>query len=503
MSNKQKSGLEFYNNLFSKIFEKKRVVFYIGNYNVTIAIIDNEHIIKSVSCYENSKDFKSLYKKIISKYSKYPIVFAINNKDVSVKNENIPYIEGLLGSNPVELFIEKNYKPKEIKAYKIDDSSSDEEIINCSIASSPFRAPVSSIMNYISLWNYKFRGLYFMSLEFPEIIDYIIDNSNIANIADKAHIFITITKANGLKVILKNQKQLIAEKNIEIKEDISNEYIQGLIEHEVQDLIINHKDWAKKNNLEFFAICYVNKELKKAMKNMRFKNVGAVILSNDDIASVNKKDDEIYKDAEILYIFNKVRSHLALNAPMHKITKIALLDKVIYYPFYLIILFLTFNSFIKIYEIYDLENKNKIIQEKYNNTASKYRGIKASHPDINKLNESIELFNAKNLINKNHPAPKDAFKLLSLQEVENFDIVKNKWQYLENDNKINLDIHVQYIEPEKPKYNADYSIENYCNKISSIFSGYDMKYEIKDKVYLKKKNKYLILISLSKYSEVK
>ena len=156
----------------------------------------------------------------------------------------MPMLQSIIKSNPIEKFIQDNYKPEDIIAYNvhnIETSHVNGEIWETVMASSPYATPTSQLLEFVIYNSFEFNGIYFLSLEFETIINAILAEKHNTKFQNDFQIFATITETSGIRIAIKYKKHVLDEVTISFPSDKSDLYIAGTIEQAISDKILKYK----------------------------------------------------------------------------------------------------------------------------------------------------------------------------------------------------------------------------------------------------------------------
>ena len=194
--------------------------------------------------------------------NKAQILILFDSKDCQIKHEFMPMLQSIVKSNPVEKFIQDNYKPEDIIAYNIYNVNNDNrhgELWETTIASTTYSYFIEQLLEFIIHNSFKFIGIYFLSLEFESIVGAILKTQNSSDSQNDLQIFVTITEASSIRVATKYKKNILDESTVEFPSEKSDHYIAGTIEQAISDQILKFKADAKSLAMKFASYIYVIK----------------------------------------------------------------------------------------------------------------------------------------------------------------------------------------------------------------------------------------------------
>lgn len=476
--------LQFFVNLFNNLFHKKNVIILIGKNGITFSALKKGQVVNSIFVNSNDKDFQKSYQDFFKKHKNYHIIFLLDDKNCVLKHEIMPIFSSIIKSNPVENFIQKNYHPEDIVAYNVYEiTTQNGEVWNTCIASTPFIFPISELLGYVINNSFKYSGIYFLSLEFETIIERILQKTQNTEYANHLQIFVTITKTSGIRVVVKYKKNIMDEQIVEYPEDKSDMYVQGTIEQTISDKLIFYKPFIEKLNLKICIITLSDKKLQNLLSALEFANCKTIAITSEEITTSKDKKIDRFQDNTLLEIFNNFNTHLDLNKPLKTITKLSLINGILFKPLLAVIFVICVTLSIIKYKSLTIQNETTNYNQEYYKLSEKYRKIQKLHPELKNANDLIELYNMENLINKTIITPFDHIKTIFSYDTPNLKIRKMSWKIKDPENlnflknEINITINYQY---EGPRHSALHGIEiinMYANRLKPIFARGNLKYE--------------------------
>lgn len=476
--------LEFFVNLFNNLFHRKNIIILIGRAGITFSALKKGEVVSSIFVNSKDNDFQKKYQDFLKKYKSYHIIFLLDDKNCILKHEIMPIIGSIIKSNPVENFIQKNYRPEDIVAYNVYEiTTQNGEVWNTCIASTPFVFPISELLGYVITNSFKYSGIYFLSLEFGTIIERILQKTQNTEFVNHLQVFVTITKSSGIRVVVKYKKNIMDEQIVEYPGDKSDMYIQGTIEQTISDKLLYYKPFIEKLNLQTCIITLSDEKLQTLLSSLEFANCKTIAIADEEISiSKNRKTDR-FQDNMLLEIFNNFSTHLALNKPLKSITKLSLINNILFKPLLVIICGICVALSIIKYRSISIQNETTNYNQEYYKISEEYRNIQKRNPELKNANDLIELYNLENLINETIITPFDHIKAIFSYNTPNLKIKQMSWKIKDPKNlnfltsKLSITIDYQY---EGPKHSTLHGIEIiniYANRLKPTFTKGNLKHE--------------------------
>jgi len=485
MSNPTISKLEFFVKLFNNIFHRKKLIIFIGKNGTTMAALKWQQVQDSIFIEHDDENNKKKYRRFLKKYKKFHITFLLDHKECTLKHEIIPILSSIIKTNPVDKFITENYKSEDIVAYSIYEINNHHgEVWNICIASSPFQKPVSNILKYVINNSFKYSGMYFLSLEFKTIIEKILQKTHNAACTNHLQIFVTITQSSDIRVIVKYKQDIMDEQIIDYPYDKSDMYIKGTIEQAVSDKLLFYKEYIKKLNLQICVIFLVDTPLKVLLSELTFDESKIIAISGNDIhtSSSNVYEEQRFQDSILIEQFDSFNTHLALNQSLKSITKLTLINSVIFKPLLAIMFGLAITLAALKYQTIVIQSKTSDLNQKYYSLSEAYREIQKRHPDLENISDLVDLYNLKNIINTTSITPLKHLKnLLSIKQ-SGLKITNISWnlqipQSIDSSKRrLNITVDLIYKGQHQSMVHGIEIINGYVNHLRSVFQDYNIVY---------------------------
>jgi hypothetical protein len=151
---KNSSKLEFIVNLLNNLFHKKNITILLGKNGIKLFALKKNQVQDSIFVKYGSDKYHQRYRKFLSIYKGYHIMFLLDHKECELDHDMLPILLPVLSTivnkaNPVDKFISEKYKPEDIVAYNVYEVNyQNGEVWNTCIATTPFAPPLSDILEY-------------------------------------------------------------------------------------------------------------------------------------------------------------------------------------------------------------------------------------------------------------------------------------------------------------------------------------------------------------------
>jgi hypothetical protein len=319
-------------------------------------------------------------------------------------------------------------------------------------------------------------------------------------------IFACVTKTSGIRLCIKHKKNLIEEHTLEYPQDKSQEYLQGTIEHGINDRIISLKEYAESLGLNIMVIIFCSAELKKLFLDVKFEACDNTVIITPESLPFSRKDKKTnFVDSSIACLFNKTKSHIAYNYQLKSIARLKRFNAIIFKPFILLIIALITNiALTKIHTINIKRETNKL-NERYYQISEEHRKIKENHPQIAHIGKLAELYSMETLLGARPLMPFDMVNEIFSINARDMEVRKLAWSLPQSFSDINvaksgvlIELHIEYkadfkgydLLVDNNLYSSQ--INNYVNHLKTIFENFKIDFNIDEKNIVIYSNHYIV-----------
>ena len=481
---KNSSKLEFIVNLLNNLFHKKNITILLGTNGIKLFALKKNQVQDSIFVKYWSDKYHQRYRKFLSGYKGYHVIFLLDHKECKLDHEMLPILPPVLSSivnktNPIDKFISEKYKPEDIVAYNVYDVNyQNGEIWNTCIATIPFSPPLSDILEYIIKKSFKYSGMYFLSLELGTIIDRILKASGKSEYLENLQIFTITTETSNIRIIVKYKNNIMSEKMVEFPYDKSDMYLIGTIEQVISDKLLFYKQYIKTLETQPCLIFLVDHELKPMISELKFDNCNILVLTGDDLKLTAHHSNDRFQDSTLIELFNNSTTHLASNKPLRSITKLTLLNKVVFKPVIAIISGMILTLCFFKYQAITIQSKANNLNKQYYKLAEEYREVKKRNPQLSNVSDLLEMYNLQNIIARQSNTPFDHYKILALTQHKNLKINKLSWKLVNpllvdfSQSDLVISVDVTYDGPIDSTLEGIEIINGYANHIKTNFQNF-------------------------------
>ncbi len=477
--------LELAANFINSISLKQKLIIWIGKNGVKIIAYHKRKVVDSVFVdYGESESFVQCCT-FLKKYKNFEVLILLDSLECRMKHEFMPMLQSIIKFNPIEKFIEDNYKSEDIVAYNIsniDSDSANGEVWETVIASAAYSELTSQLLEFVIYNSFRFNGIYFLSLEFEPIISEILKiQQSTTEFQNDLQIFATVTQASDIKIAVKFKKNILDALTIDFPSDKSDLYIAGTVEQAISDQILKYREYSKSLNLKICLIFLCSPILSEILPKMpSFAPYHLVTYSNHSMLAEN--GNQHFQDSSLLQLFMENKKYPGLNKLLRSINKLTAINSSIFKPLFLIIIgIILFLASLK-YQSIVTQKETILLNNEYYLASEKYRNIKKRHPEVENITDLAELYNLEMMLNVKSSTPVDLMaKVFSLSH-PNIKIANVNW-YAENMNlfnkKVLLSFDVIYVNTKKEMSLAERILNNYANEVKLVFENYEVTAAIK------------------------
>lgn len=495
--------LENIGSLLFNFFQQKNIIVLIGSKGTFLIAIDGSKIIDNLFIPLQNQLNIEQYKTFFTKYKKFCIFFLLDQANCSLRHEIVPVLQSVMKVNPVTNFINSYFSKSDIVAYNVYSITEKfSETWNILLASVPYQEPLSTIIEYIIANSLKFGGSYFLSLELKTIIDKILQQTAHFECVNHLQIFACILDASNIKFVVKHLGNIIFTKTIEYPIDKSDLYIQGIMEQEVEDLLISSRSYISHLGLGVTIIFLVSENLRNLLQQSNFADHKIIIVTDQDVIGSGSIKGK-FSDAAITCLFSKQRTFIAVNAAIKSIMRLNMINFLVFKPLMIGIfaLILTLGS-IK-FDIFQNKQKAHALNKQYYQIASAYRDTKQQYPNISNIANLADLYSLEALLQMPLPTPFNVIEKFLATLNEQTHLNKINWE-LQNINNLTLngptmkmDISLKFITIDSSLQEAMVSLKEYINDLKKSFGTFEVNYVINEEEITDIYKKLVIPFSIS------
>ncbi|WP_341763729.1 hypothetical protein [Candidatus Tisiphia endosymbiont of Beris chalybata] len=364
--------------------------------------------------------------------------FLLNNSDCKLRHDLVPVLPSIVKTNPVEKFIEEYFSKDNIVGYNVYNvTTKPSEIWNTLIVSSHYTPFLSTLLDHVLLnTNLKFGGMYFVVLELNIIIDKIINQIDRAQYIEHLQIFVCILQSSGIKLIVKHKGNIISIQTFDYPADKSDSYIQGIIEQEIADCLIESKNYIISLGLKVCIIIIVNEHLKTLLANSKFGEHEVISVTNHTLLGKHYINSDKFFDPMLVKLFNKHKNYPAYNKDLKIISKLNIFSSFVFKPLLIIIIGLVIT--LVVVKLKTLENYKKlaILNLHYSSVEQEYYNIKQKYPYIQNATNLADLYIFEALLQIPIPIPFDILENFVRSLPPSLILEGMKWHRLDLNNTL-------------------------------------------------------------------
>ena len=475
--------LEIANNLINRLFYAKKLIIFIGKIGIRIIACYKHQSIDNIFVPYEKADHVQICCAFLKNYKKFQVVVLLDTPECELRHEFMPVLQSIIKSNPIEKFIQDNYKPEDIIAYNvhnIETSHVNGEVWETVMASSPYAIPTNQLLEFVIYNSFEFNGIYFLSLEFETIINAILAEKHNTKFQNDFQIFATITETSGIRIAIKYKKHVLDEVTISFPSDKSDLYIAGTIEQAISDKILKYKTYVTSLELKICLIFIGDKVLCEIFEKIPSFQIYNII-TYVTVPLVAEGYSQHFQDAKLLELFIKNKKYLASNQLLRSITKLTTVNSVMFKPLFLIIIgIIVFLISLK-YHSLRVQQETLELNNKYYSLSEKSRNIKKRYPEVENISNLTNFYNLQTLLSIKLPTPFESIKKLFSLNSPDIKIINVNWAIEEinfTDKKTLLSVDILYTSNKKDDAGVQQVLQSYVNSLRLIFAGHHINYSI-------------------------
>ncbi|MCC8417561.1 MAG: hypothetical protein LN588_03505 [Rickettsia endosymbiont of Bryobia graminum] len=423
---------------FRYFLYRRNIIILVGDKGTSLYAIINKKIVDSLFIPIENRDHLNLYNDFFQKFKKFYVFLLLNNSECVLRHELIPVLHSIVKTNPVGKFIEEYFPKDNIVGYNIYNiNTTPSETWDTLIVSSDYTPYLSKLIDFIVLNSgLQFSGIYFLALELRIIIDKIINKANEGVFSEHFQIFVCILKGSGINLVIKYKNNIITIQRFDYPTDKSDLYIQGMIEQEVSDYLINYKNYIENLNLKVCIIIIADDNFKLLAEHSQFGEHKLICKSFNQILGKTLQDTDKFADSLIIKLFNEQKTHSAYNKNLKTISSLNIFNSLVFKPLNIIIITLIITACI--IKVKTLENQHKltILHSHYSSAEQEYYEVKQRYPYIHKATNLADLYIFESLLQIPISIPFDLLEKFVRGLPDNLFLEGMKWERLDIDSTL-------------------------------------------------------------------
>jgi len=498
-------------NIFSKIprlFFKsnKTIVVLLGTFGVTISVFNNKKLIDYIFVdKKGSGEFKNFHN-ILSRYKGYKILFLLDGLDTKIYHEALPVVQNIIRSSPVNDFLNDEISNKYTVAYNVlEKSKKDIETWFTIFSLIPLDQSLENWICHSMDYGIHFGGVYHLQLEIFDIINSILVKTNNKPSQNLLQICFVVTQAFGIFLFIKNDNHIIYTKRVEYLEGYSNEYLEGLIENEASNILIDFKSYIKNNNMNIGLVLIAPDSF---LNNLQKIEIPLDSLINLPFSRLYSEFSQCagyqfnFADNLISSLFASKQNYPAVNKEISSIKKLTEIYKIIFTPIKIFIAILLFKISLSSYNIIvdnsEIINLNKQTLQLIN----EYNRLKSQYKDQKNFNKILDYYALNNIISSQKiETPHKIFEtIINNPNSKNATILNIEWNlskqsYIQNNGQ-NCIIEMKYNMSDTSPSKFFNSLECYIKHLKDNLKNYNIEYKINKQKLLKISNLSSIYVTI-------
>ena len=295
---------------------------------------------------------------------------------------------------------------------------------------------------------------------------------------DKLQIFTIITKASGIRIIVKYQDNIMSEKTVLYPHDKSDLYLIGTIEQVIGDKLLFYKQYIKKLGENPCIIFLIDNDLKQLTAKLVFENCLILSFTNEDIELPNFAANNRFQDSSLIELFNYNPSYIASNKSLNAITKYTTINRLAFKPVIATIFAMILTLCYYKYQVLSVQAEALNLNNQYYKLAKEYRDVNKKNPELSNIGDLLEMYNLQNILGRQSATPFKHLKMLILTQHKNLKLKNLSWRLVNpllidlpaSNLKISLD--VTYEDTTSSILDGGEIINGYANHLRANFDGF-------------------------------
>jgi hypothetical protein len=476
---------KYFNLLY---FYNKTIIVQIGNFGTSIVVIRKNKIIDYLFQDKKTCDDLKNFDRIFQHYKNYNISFLLDSKEAKIYHEILPVVQNIIKSSPVEKFISQNISDKFTVAFNVlEISKSEIETWLTIISLVPFDNRLRDWVNYIINYDIKFFNIYHLQLESFHIFDRISSHISIENRGNYLQIFVIPTKTFGIFIFVRNKHHVVYTKSVEYLESRVNDYLEGVIENEIQECLNNLKSYIVTNNMKTHCVVIIKDALENSFKNHNLNLNQLTLIPISKLNSTFFPFSDLqnsFCDSLIAEIFSLEKNYPAINKETLHIQKIMKIYNFIFKPFQIAIVIMILCIIYTSYSLFINKSKFVNLNKQLIQRVNKYNKIKSDYPDQDNFDKILDYYSLNNLLKSQIiEKPYEIIDIIINNKfssniiVNSIDWIQNKKDLIGNGNPL-CQILLKYSMKKTIPSKFLKSLDDYINYLKESLVEYHIEYFI-------------------------
>lgn len=422
------------------------IIVLIGNDRTILTAYNLENLIRTINILNDDPEFLGKYRSFFNQFKGWSAVLLIDNEEIKIKSESLPVLQSMVKiRDHAKHFVFSSVREEELVAYcKLNKSAtgSSDNIENLAFAYTKLSPKLLDIISFTYNFDFPLRGIYMLAIEIQEIIVGITRSLNLT-FNDKFTIFVIPTLVSGIRVFILKRGLIFASKIIPYPGSKSVEYIAGLIEQSVNDILVQYRQYIHSQKLIAEVISISSSECASIIDNNK-QPVTWHALSWTGI-----KPKMLFRDlGDEVLIHNMQFKHPATNKILRKAFKMEQINKYLFSLFFVIITCLLFYMGTIQYDILSTDRDLDKLNTEYYKISESYREERKKLKKVNDIPEIYDIISDLSILKSPTQQPLGISKYIMELEDNKSDIVEILWQLKKEDigsTESELAIYTRYI----------------------------------------------------------
>jgi hypothetical protein len=396
------------NNFFKTIaYDQNTVIMLIGSENTVLTAYSAKGFSLTTNIPNTDSEFFGKYRSFLNQFKGWDVILLLDNENIKIESGELPILQSMIKTKDhAKDFVLSSVDHNAIVAYSKRKGQTDAgvHIENITFAHTQPSAQLLDIISFIYNFNFPLVGIYILAMEIHAIIKDIISNIDLSS-EDKFIIFVVPTLVSGIRIFILDRGIIYASKTAPYPHGKSPEYVAGLIEQLVSDILTKHKKYivTHKLSVEIFSLTSI-----KCAHIIAKQDIDTVWHPLSWEASKQKMTFADFGD-EVL-IHNLQLKHSATNKDLRQVNA---MEKFNYRGLNLVIALLIgivlYAGFIE-YKVLHAENNLDTFSAEYYKISESYREARKKLHNVNNLSDIYDIISDIAILKAPMPAPIDITK---------------------------------------------------------------------------------------------
>lgn len=473
-------------DLISRYFNPKKystntIIIVVGYLNTVMTAYGDKGFSHATNISNDDPEYIGRYRSFMKQYSGWSVVLLIDNEQIKTSIEKIPSFSGVLNSNNLLKGSLVSSAPqgsilayKDLSSMQVNDSDeldSDSKLVQ--LFSFAPNAQIIDIITFIFNFGFPLIGIYFLRLEIKEMVRNLGKKMSL-NMEDNLYVIAIPTYASGLIVMILEDHKVVSYGVSEYNLHKSDEYLKGVIEQEISDILIKNKKYISSSKKQLNILTITSKKIAELLSGVSWKHEYIPLTWMDD----NYKLGITHGFGDEFIINNLQLLHSSYNRTLRKIKKLDKIRSRLMRGAVAIIASITIYGLFVTSQIMRLNSNLDVLEDEYYKISEQYKVARQTIKHITNMQLVYDIMSDITVLEADVQQPIKIIKYLVDSREEKLHLARVLWEMRSGDDKKNLSdlfVYAKYGNEFLSEKGVERKSLEYQKSISRLLPNYEIK----------------------------